>query len=166
MKTLFVCIHQHEYTWTTGMHQGISQPCIYASISQHAKSSSFLKWRPPFLSMSGWLNLRTPGKEKWQYRVFCQFITIFWSKRGSNVIRFEFWDHIWNPLIRVHTLTLTHTSYFAILDHTWGWSGGGGCHPQLVCPLRIEIEIRNKDKWKVRDVLNLTISDFITLGHI
>ena len=59
MKTLFICIHQHKYTLTTGMCQGTSQPCIYASISWYAESSSFLRWWLPLLSMSGWLNLRT-----------------------------------------------------------------------------------------------------------
>ena len=59
-------------------------------------------------------------------------------------------------------LTLVRTCYFAILDRTWG---GGGCHPRLVCPL-IEKELRNKNKRKDRDVLNLTIPDFTTLGHI
>ena len=43
--------------------------------------------------------------------------------------------------------------------------GGGGCHPWLVCPL-IEIELRKKDKRKDRNVLNLTMPDFTTLGHI
>ena len=59
-------------------------------------------------------------------------------------------------------LTLARTSYFAILDRTWGVPPPP---PQLVCPL-IEIELRNKDKRKDRDVLNLTIPDFTTLGHI
>ena len=27
---------------------------------------------------------------------FCQISTVFWPKRGSNVIQFEFWDKIWN----------------------------------------------------------------------
>ena len=41
----------------------------------------------------------------------------------------------------------------------------GGCHhPQLVCPL-IEIELRNKNKRKFRDLLNLTISDFTTIDY-
>ena len=59
-------------------------------------------------------------------------------------------------------LTLARTSYFAILDRT---SGGGGCYPRIVRPL-IEIELRNKDKRKDRDVLDLTIPDFTTLGHV
>ena len=50
--------------------------------------------------------------------------------------------------------------HFAILERTWG-----GCHPPLVCPLN-EIDLGNKDKRKDRDVLNLTIPDFTTLGHI
>ena len=59
-------------------------------------------------------------------------------------------------------LTLARTSYFAILDRTWGeWLPP----PRLVCPL-IKIELRNKDKRKDRDVLNLTIPDFTTLGQI
>ena len=62
----------------------------------------------------------------------------------------------------VLSLTLARTSYFAILDRTLG---GGGCPPQLVCPLN-EIEPCNEDIRKDRDVLNLTISDFTTLGHI
>ena len=56
--------------------------------------------------------------------------------------------------------TLARTSYFAILDRTWGVAT-----PRLVCPL-IEIELRNKDKRKDRDFLNLTIPDFATLGRI
>ena len=56
-------------------------------------------------------------------------------------------------------LTLARTSYFAILDRI------GGFVPRLVCPL-IEIEPRNKDKRKDRDVLNHTVSDFTTLGHV
>ena len=42
---------------------------------------------------------------------------------------------------------------------------GGVANPRLVCPL-IEIELRNKVKRKDRDVLNLTILDFTTLGHM
>ena len=57
--------------------------------------------------------------------------------------------------------TLARTSYFAILDRTCG----GGCHPRLVCPL-IEIELRNNNKRKDRDVVNLNIPDFTTLGQI
>ena len=57
--------------------------------------------------------------------------------------------------------TLTRTSYFAILDRT---REGGGT-PRLVCPL-IATELRNKDERKVRDVLNLTITDFTTLGQV
>ena len=53
-------------------------------------------------------------------------------------------------------LILARTSYFAILDHSWGL---------LVCPL-IEIGLRNKHKRKDRDVLNLTIPEFTKLGHI
>ena len=62
-------------------------------------------------------------------------------------------------------LTLARTSYFAILDRTLGGKEGGCHHPRLVYPL-IELELRNKDKRKDRDVLNLTIPDFITLGLI
>ena len=40
-----------------------------------------------------------------------------------------------------------------------------GLPPRLVCSL-IAIEIRNKDEGKVWDVLNLTILDFTTIGHI
>ena len=58
-------------------------------------------------------------------------------------------------------LTLARTSYLAILDRTWG----KGSTPRLVCPV-IEIELYNKDNRKDRDVLNLTIPDFTTLGHI
>ena len=59
-------------------------------------------------------------------------------------------------------LTLARTSYFVILDRTWE----GGCHPsRLVCPL-IEIELCNKNKEKYRDVVNLNITDFTTLGQI
>ena len=60
-------------------------------------------------------------------------------------------------------LTLARTSYFAILERTWG--EGWLPSPQLVCPLN-EIEPRNKNKRKDRDLLNLTIPDFTTLGHI
>ena len=28
----------------------------------------------------------------------------FWAKRGSNIIQFEFWDKIWNPLMKAHLL--------------------------------------------------------------
>ena len=67
------------------------------------------------------------------------------------------------PLSNVATkLTLARTTYFPILDRTWG---GGTPSPRLAC-LLIEIERRNKDKRKDRDVLNLTIADFTTLGHI
>ena len=65
------------------------------------------------------------------------------------------------PVFRWYPLTLARTSYFAILHRTWG----GGTIPRLVIPL-IEIELRNKDKRKDRDVLNLTIPDFTTLGDI
>ena len=40
-----------------------------------------------------------------------------------------------------------------------------GVTPRLVCPL-IEIELSNKDRRKDRDVLNLIIPDFTTLGQI
>ena len=58
-------------------------------------------------------------------------------------------------------LNLARTSYFAILDST----GGGGCHPPARLPL-IEIELRNRDRRKDRDLLNLTIPAFTTLDHI
>ena len=61
---------------------------------------------------------------------------------------------------RVTYLTLASTSYFAILDCTWGEG-----HPRLVCPL-IEIELCDNDMRKDRDVLNLTVPDFATLCHI
>ena len=41
----------------------------------------------------------------------------------------------------------------------------GGRHPLTRLPL-IEIELHNKDKQEVRDVLNLTMPDFTDLGHI
>ena len=59
-------------------------------------------------------------------------------------------------------LTLARISYFAILDRTWV---GGWVAPPARLPL-IEIELRNKDKRNDRDVLNLTIPDFTTSGHI
>ena len=57
-------------------------------------------------------------------------------------------------------LSLSHTSYFAILDRTWEVAP-----PQLIWSL-IEIQLCNKAKRKDCDVLNLTIPDFTTLGHI
>ena len=51
---------------------------------------------------------------------------------------------------------------FAILDPT---RGGGGLPPPAYSPL-IAMELRNKDEWKVWDVLNPTIPDIDTLGHI
>ena len=52
-------------------------------------------------------NLLTPFWRKMgenlQNRVFYQFSTVFFlSKREVNVIRFQFWDQIWNPLINMH----------------------------------------------------------------
>ena len=38
------------------------------------------------------------------YWVFCHFWTVFRPKKGSNIIRFEFRDQIWNPLIILHIL--------------------------------------------------------------
>ena len=37
--------------------------------------------------------------ENCQNTGFWQFSIVLWPKRGSNVIRFQFWDQIWNPLI-------------------------------------------------------------------
>ena len=57
------------------------------------------------------------------------------------------------------SLSLARTSYSAILDRT--------CPPptRLICPL-IEIELRNKDKRKDCDVLNLSTPEFYYLSHI
>ena len=62
----------------------------------------------------------------------------------------------------VPVLTLARTSYFVILDRTWGVGGGGG--PRARLPL-IEIELRKKDIPKDGDALDLTIPDCTTLGH-
>ena len=35
---------------------------------------------------------------------FCQFLTVFWPKMRSNVIKFQFWDQTWNPFIKAHLL--------------------------------------------------------------
>ena len=35
---------------------------------------------------------------------FWPFSTILWPQRGLNVIRFQFWDQIWNPLLKPHLL--------------------------------------------------------------
>ena len=35
---------------------------------------------------------------------FVSFWPFFWPERGSNVIGFELWDQIWNPLITAHIL--------------------------------------------------------------
>ena len=51
---------------------------------------------------------------------------------------------------------------YPILDRTWG---EGVATPRLVFPLT-EIEFCNKDKRKDRDVLNVAMPDFTTLGHI
>ena len=59
-------------------------------------------------------------------------------------------------------LILARTSYFAILERTWG---GGVASPGSFAHL-IEIELRNEGKRKDRDVLNLIIPDFTILGHI
>ena len=42
--------------------------------------------------------------KNWLNRVFCQFSTLIWPKQGSDVIRFEFGDKIWNPPITYHVL--------------------------------------------------------------
>ena len=31
---------------------------------------------------------------------------LFWPKRGLNLFRFEFWDQIWNPLIKIRLIVL------------------------------------------------------------
>ena len=66
------------------------------------------------------------------------------------------WD-----IVLYYRLTLARTSCSAILDRTWV----GATSPRLLCPL-IEIELRNNDKRKDRDVLNLTVPEFTTFGHI
>ena len=60
-------------------------------------------------------------------------------------------------------LTLARTSYFAFIERTWG---GEGVPPPPARLPQIEIELRNKDKKKDRDVLNLNIPNFTTSGHI
>ena len=37
--------------------------------------------------------------KKWSKTGFCPFSAISGPKRGSNVVRFKFWDQIWNPLV-------------------------------------------------------------------
>ena len=37
--------------------------------------------------------------------VFCQFSSLFFAKKGSNVVRFEFCGQIWNPRMILHTLS-------------------------------------------------------------
>ena len=76
---------------------------------------------------------------------------------------FEYNKHILFLFDDFWTLTFARTCYFAILDRAWG--GGGGCHPRLICP-PIEMELSHKDEQKAWDVLNLTMPNFTTLGHI
>ena len=40
--------------------------------------------------------------KNWQNSQIYQILTVFWPKRGLNVVRFQFWDQIWNPLILAH----------------------------------------------------------------
>ena len=37
--------------------------------------------------------------QKWSKTGYCRFSTVFWPRRGRNVVRFRFWDQIWNPLV-------------------------------------------------------------------
>ena len=32
--------------------------------------------------------------------------TVFWPKSGLNIFRFEFWDQIWNPIIKIRLIVL------------------------------------------------------------
>ena len=36
--------------------------------------------------------------------LFCQFLIVFWPTMGSNVIQFQLWGQIWNPVINAHLL--------------------------------------------------------------
>ena len=58
-------------------------------------------------------------------------------------------------------LTFARTCYFAIVAHLW-WVAPP---PRLVCPLTA-IELRNKNERKVRNIVNLTVTDCTTLGQI
>ena len=79
----------------------------------------------------------------------------------------------WSPWFQEHFLFLSgpiqskfiNPRPHLLFHHPRLHLGVGVATPRLVCPL-IEIELRNKDKRKDRDVLNLTIPDFTTLGHI
>ena len=56
------------------------------------------------------------------------------------------------------------TNFHAVFSEGWAyWTKM--VFMGLVCPL-IEIELHHKDERKARDLLNLTIPDFTTLGHI
>ena len=52
------------------------------------------------------LDKKKTGKNMLNW-VYCEFLTDFWPKRGSNVIWFEFWDQIWNP----HNFTSLRTQF-------------------------------------------------------
>ena len=41
----------------------------------------------------------------WLNQAFSQvFYILFLPKKGSNVIRFDFCDHIWNPVVIIHII--------------------------------------------------------------
>ena len=52
------------------------------------------------------------AQKLWKSRDFPDFprilkiLTVFWPKSGLNLFRFEFWDQIWNPLIKIRLIVL------------------------------------------------------------
>ena len=69
-----------------------------------------------FKSDNIWPSFLPPKNvEKRLNRVFCQFSMFFWTKWGSNIIKFEFWGQIWDPLIILHLLG-PHLIWFSHFD--------------------------------------------------
>ena len=79
---------------------------------------------------------------------FSHFRQFFWPKRGSYVIRFEFWGKIWNPLIILHIMS-PHLILFSHFDFltSHAFSKFSNCSRQG-CFEHFEISIFHPKFWK------------------
>ena len=53
---------------------------------------------------SNWITFEPFFGQKLSKYGICQFSAFFWPTNGSDVIRFEFWAQIWDPLLILHIL--------------------------------------------------------------
>ena len=81
-----------------------SESGLKVQFGKHWKHSGQKRSKTLKMSEFAWFCKMPEKVGNCQNAWFCQFSPAFWPKRDTNVIRFEFWDQIWNRLFKAHLL--------------------------------------------------------------